>query len=137
MSVAPVVRRVIVCRKVEVTNPGPNQEYAIRGIIDLLRPPAGRTFPYRERGLWVFAQFVDGAGTHPVVLDVVRVGIDSETLIKSYRLPPVHMTRGRFFVLNRAYRLPDVPFPEAGIYEFRVRCGPSQNTDELRLEDHP
>jgi len=51
MSVAPVVRRVIVCRKVEVTNPGPNQEYAIRGPMDVIRPRVGLSFPYAARGL--------------------------------------------------------------------------------------
>lgn len=52
-----------------------------------------------------------------------------------FGLPPIHMTRGRFFVLNRGYRLPEVPFGEAGVYEFWIRCGNNVGADEVRLED--
>ena len=64
MSIAPIVRRVIVCRKVEVTDPGPNQSYTVRGIETIIRPPQSHGFPHREKELWLFAQFSDGAGSH-------------------------------------------------------------------------
>jgi hypothetical protein len=47
------------------------------------------------------------------------------------------MTAGRFVVLSRGQKLKSIPFPGPGIYEFRVRCGDSVATDEIRLEDEP
>jgi hypothetical protein len=137
MSIAPLVRRVIVCRKVEVTNPGPSQEYVIRGVITSVRPRTGITFPYREKDLWVFIQYSDGAGTHNPTLELVRMKLESEEVIATWRLPPIHMTAGRFAVLSRAHRLKSVPFPEPGVYEFRVRCAGNLASDEVRVEDRP
>ncbi len=137
MSVAPLVRRVIVCRKVEVTNPGPSQVYTVQGIETVIRLRGGKTFPHREAELWVFAQFSDGDGTHPVRFELVRQRLESEEVLVSVDLPPVHLTAGRFAVLNRGYKLTGVPFPEPGWYEFRVRCGTGVGTDEMRLEESP
>lgn len=137
MSVAPLVRRVIVCRKVEVTDPGPNQVYHLHGLVEAIRPRAGNGFPFREKELWLFVQYSDGAGTHHPSLELVRQTLEADELIMTWQLPPIHMTAGRFTVLSRAHRMPHVPFPEPGIYEFRVRCGDNHATDEVRLEGRP
>lgn len=135
MSVAPLVRRVIVCRKVEAS-PGPlGLPYTLRGVETSIRPPESRGFPYRETELWLFVQYADGDGTHPVRFELVRQHLESEEVVMALDLPPIHMTRGRFFVLNRGYKLTAVPFPEPGIYEFRIRSGTNRGGDEVRLED--
>lgn len=135
MSVAPLVRRVIVCRKVEAATGPLGLPYTVRGIETTIRPPADGTFPYQELELWLFVQYADGDGSHPVKFQLVRQHLESEEVVLALDLPPVHMTRGRFFVLNRGYRLARVPFPEPGIYEFQIRCGNNVGTDEIRLED--
>jgi hypothetical protein len=135
MSVAPLVRRVIVCRKVEAAMAPLGLPYTVRGVETTIRPPEGEAFPYRERELWLFVQYADGDGSHPVRFELVRQQLESEELVAAFDLPPIHLTKGRFFVLNRGYRLTDVPFREPGIYEFRIRCGSNLGIDEVRLED--
>lgn len=137
MSVAPLVRRVIVCRKVEASSGPLGLPYSARGVETTIRPPLGGLFPYCEDELWLFVQYADGQGTHPVKFELVRQHLESEEVVLAVDLPPIHMTRGRFFVLNRGYRMLQVPFDEPGIYEFRVRCGDNVQTDEIRLEERP
>ncbi|MDB5309738.1 MAG: hypothetical protein JWO38_3940 [Gemmataceae bacterium] len=137
MSVAPVVRRVIVCAKVEVDRAEPGYPYTLRRVLNTIRHSTGQEFPFTYPELWVFAQYVDGAGSHQILLDLVRVDVADETVIRQYRMPPVHMIAGRFFVLSRGYKISDVPFPEPGVYEFRVRCGVNIGVDEIRLERNP
>ena len=72
-----------------------------------------------------------------VKFEFVRQHLESEEVVLAFDLPPVHMTRGRFFVLNRGYRLPRLPFAQPGVYEFRVRCGNNVGVDEIRVEDVP
>jgi hypothetical protein len=134
MSVAPLVRRVVVCRKVEAGTGPFGLPYTVRGVETTLRSPAGQSFPLVERELWLFVQYTDGAGTHAVRFELVRQYLESEEVVLAYDLPPIHLTRGRFFVLNRGYRLPLMPFAEPGVYEFRIICGGNIGVDELRLE---
>lgn len=115
MSIAPLVRRVIVCRKVEAASAPLGLPYTARGIETTIRPPLGGAFPDIEPELWMFVQYADGAGSHPVWFELVRQHLESEQVVLTFDLPPVHLTRGRFFVLNRGYRLAQVPFPEPGI----------------------
>jgi hypothetical protein len=135
MSVAPIVRRVIVCRKVEVTDPGPYQSYTVRGIETSIRPLQGHGFPHREKELWLFAQFSDGAGSHTAHFELIHQHLESEEVVVEFDLPPVHMTSGRFSVLNRGYKLKGLMFPEPGVFEFRIRCGSGLSSDEIRLEE--
>ena len=137
MSVAPLVRRVIVCEKVEVGRAEPGYPYTLHNVVAILRPPAGHTFPFQEQELWVFAQFSDGEGSHPVFFELVRQELESETVILITQLPPVHLSAGRFYVQSRGYKLTGIPFPGPGIYEFRVRCGGNVAVDEVRMEDRP
>ena len=135
MSIAPLVRRVIVCRKVEASSGPLGLPYTVRGVETTIKPPLGGAFPYREQELWLFVQYTDGEGSHPVKFELVRQHLESEEVVFTLDLPPIHLTRGRFFVLNRGYHLPRIPFREPGIYEFRIRCGGNVGTDEIRLEE--
>ena len=135
MSVAPLVRRVIVCRKVEADSAQAGAPYTVKKVVTAIRPTPGNLYPITEEELWLFVQYTDGQGSHPVKFELVRQHLESEEMVLSLDLPPIHMTRGRFFVLNRGYRLTYLPFQTAGIYEFRIRCGENVGTDELRLED--
>ena len=130
---APLVRRVLLCRKVEVTSVGlPDEEYVIRGVLNTVRPGSGVPFPFLARGLWMFVQFSDGQGVHPIKLRVFRE--DDGALVGDFTLPPVRMNRERLAVLSRAYKLPEIPFRSPGVYEFRVVCGESAAADTLRVE---
>jgi hypothetical protein len=130
---APMIRRVLLCRKVEVTNAGlADEEYVTRGILDTVRPSSGIPFPFLARGVWMFVQFSDGEGVHPMKLRVFRE--DDGALVGDFTLPPVRMTRKRLAVLSRAYKLPEIPFRSPGVYEFRVVCGESVVADTLRVE---
>src|SRR5689334_184845 len=111
MSVAPLVRRVIACRKVEASTGPLSLPYTVRGVETTIGLPDG-SFPYVEPELWLFVQYSDGAGTHGVRFELVRQRLESEEVVLAFDLPPIHMTRGRFFVLNRGYRLAQIPFSE-------------------------
>jgi hypothetical protein len=63
MSVAPLVRRVIVCRKVEAAMAPLGLPYTVGGVETTIRPPVNGSFPYRERELWLFVQYADGEGS--------------------------------------------------------------------------
>jgi hypothetical protein len=65
MSVAPLVRRVIVCRKVEVANAGSNQLYHLRGVVNTIRPAIGLSFPYREKFGFLFSTRTEKEHTNP------------------------------------------------------------------------
>jgi hypothetical protein len=120
-----------------VANAGPNQTYALQGIETIIRLQPNLSFPHREREIWLFAQYSDGDGIHNVQFELVRQQLESEEVVMTFGLPPVHMTAGRFAILNRGYRLLGVPFPEPGWYEFRIRCGTGIAIDEIRLEESP
>jgi hypothetical protein len=135
MSVAPLVRRVLVCRKVEAESAQLGAPYTVRGVLTAVRPPAESGYPVREEELWLFAQYADGQGTHAVKFELVRLQLESDEVIPTFDSPPIHMTRGRFFVLNRGYRFTKLAFPAPGMYQFRIRCGVNVGTDELRLEE--
>jgi hypothetical protein len=81
MSVAPLVRRVIVCRKVEASSDPLGLPYTVRGVETDLRPPSAQSFPLHERELWLFVQYVDGEGTHPVRFELVRQNLESEEVV--------------------------------------------------------
>jgi hypothetical protein len=130
---APLVRRVLLCRKVEVTNAGlPEEEYVIRGVLNTVRSLSGVPFPFLARGLWMFVQFSDGQGVHSIKLRVFRE--DDGALVRDFTLPPVRMTIERLALLSRAYKLPEIPFRTPGVYEFRVVCGESVAADTIRVE---
>jgi len=137
MSVAPLVRRVVVCRKVEADSAQLGAPYTVRKVLTAIRPADGGPYPVREEELWLFVQYTDGQGSHPVKFELVRQHLDSEEVLLTVDLPPIHLTRGRFFVLNRGYRFVNLAFPAPGIYEFRIRCGVNAGTDDLRLEEVP
>jgi hypothetical protein len=83
----------------------------------------------------LMAKEADGEGSHPVKFELVRQDLESEEVILAFDLPPIHMTHGRFFVLNRGYKLTHVVFPAAGINEFRILCVNNVGADEIRLEE--
>jgi hypothetical protein len=114
---------------------GPNQEYVLRGILDVVRSTPSVPFPFRARGIWMFVQYSDGDGVHSAKLRVFRE--HDGFLVGEYSLPPVRMTGGRLVVLSRAYRLPEIPFFEPGVYEFRVVCGENVAADTIRVEEAP
>ncbi len=131
MSVAPIIRRVISCQEVAADIVNPGRPYTIRGVLSTIQ---ATTFPHVASEFWVFVQYVDGSGSHPVTLEMFRMEVAAEKLIKRIDLPPIHLTQGRFSVLSRAYKLSGMPFPQPGIYEIRIKCGVNVGVDELRLE---
>jgi hypothetical protein len=131
MSVAPVIRRVIVCQRIVADIRVPERPYTISGLVNTIR---ATEFPHLAEEFWVFVQYSDGYGSHPVSLEVVLTGIEEEKVIKRIALPPIHLTQGRFDVLSRAYKLTAIPFPQPGVYEIRIKCGDNCGTDEIRLE---
>ncbi len=131
MSVAPLVRRVIACQKITVDLNAPGMPYTLHGVWSSIRVPR---FSYLFPELWLFAQYSDGDGTHRPVVQIVRTELETETEVIQFALPPVHLTKGRFYILSRAYKLSRIPFERAGWYELRIRCGTNVARDEIRME---
>jgi hypothetical protein len=131
MSVAPLIRRVIACQKITVDSSAPGMPYTLHGVLGSIKAPR---FPFLFPELWLFVQYADGDGTHLPIAEVIRTELADETAVMRIPLPPIHMTKGRFYVLSRAYKLRRIPFRDAGLYEFRIRCGANSAADEIRME---
>jgi hypothetical protein len=92
MSVAPLVRRVVVCRKVETDSAQPGTPYTVKKVLTAVRPTAGGSYPLREDEIWLFVQYTDGQGSHPVKFELVRQHLESEEILLTFDLPPIHTT---------------------------------------------
>jgi hypothetical protein len=125
----PVVFRVLLCWKSEPSKEVPGA-IAIHGLIDTIRVRGN--FPCLLPGLCVFAQFTDGSGTHQPQLRIIRE--EDNFLVTLIPLQPFTMPPGRLIVFNRDYRLPPIPFPTPGNYQFRVVCGESVQSHTVRVE---
>jgi hypothetical protein len=113
------------CREVIWNANDPEAPYTLRGVIQSLRPRTG--YPtYLAQPVHLYAEFFGEAGERDVWFDLVRLVFDAdgdladeveETVFGpfSLNLTPNLFVQGRWYVLRR------VPFPAAGLYEFRLR----------------
>lgn len=120
----------------------PEAPYTLRGVIHSLCPRTG--YPtYLDQPLHLYVEYYGEAGEQDVWFDLVRLVFDDdgdltdeveETVFGpfSLNLLPNRFVQGRCYVLRR------VPFPSAGLYEFRMRVGGVAEpliTQRVQLED--
>src|SRR5258708_7328428 len=95
MSVlTPIVRHLLVCLDVDYDLNDPHHPYSLRRIVAKLSPPSGVSYPLVADTLWVFAQFIDGHGSHRLFIDLVRRDgpePSQETVIRTYGPYMVHL----------------------------------------------
>jgi hypothetical protein len=109
----PVVRHLLVCRRVTFDLSAPGAAYSLHGLITQLQLEAGAEFPIAVPELWAFLQVFGDAGEYEIWIELVAVDGEGEAVGEATSDGP--------FVL----RVPD----EAWLVESRVpfgeRLGPS------------
>lgn len=121
-SPSPVVRLFVPCSAVRCDTTVLPNRYTLEDPFSALRPPAGRSYPFRAAELWLFCQLTDATGVHLVEVDLLPdLGAPARTL-HSFR---VDMGADRLAVRNYAVRLRQVPFQGPGLYEVHLRVGSS------------
>jgi hypothetical protein len=96
--------------------------YSLHGLITRLRPDDDIGYPLCVETVWLLAQLYGELGRYQVSVDLVRVGDDDaadDDPVKVYGLGPARVREGQF-VEGVRFRLTHVPFPTAGLYEFRL-----------------
>lgn len=82
--------------------------------------PAGAVFPFRLADLWLYAQLTDGVGTFDVRVEMRQL-LDGGGRRSVGAGVPTRMTfpgGQQLLVFDSAFHMKQVPFREAGLYEF-------------------
>jgi hypothetical protein len=105
-GVVPLGKIVYVCDDV-IQDPA-SQKVHVLGTFDVIRTPAGATYPHRLAQLCVFAQLTGGIG----VVTVQAKALDASSGAEVFGSPLYRVTfPGGHRLLTVAIRLQDCPFP--------------------------
>ena len=130
----PVVRHLVLCKHVEYDFDDPSAPYSLRNIITALYPANGRSYPLAQESLWVYAQASGDPGDYEIWLDLIPLDEEGDDAADGITFGPwVLRVHDGVFVESRAWVLRNVPFPIAGLYEFRLRHGPEVLASEQLL----
>ena len=115
----PVVRHFIACERIEHA-PG-RRNVALINLIHAIRPAAGALYPLIRRQLSLYVLLTDGSGRISCQLRLLLIE-EKETEI--YTTPPLTRDLGPdpLAVIGWPLVLQNVPFPQPGLYEFRLLC---------------
>ena len=95
--------------------------------------PKNCEFPFRVDYLWVYVHLAGGVGISEVMIEMVQHMPDGTRIVRG-RGPARQLefhSADRFVGVDFAFRLKRVPFPAAGLYEFRVVSGGDQLTGHI------
>ena len=114
-------RHLLVCREVLRDPFAPGAAYSLRGLVVFLQPNDDIGYPLAAESLVLFAQVFGDAGQYDFWVDLVFVEDDgSESHVTTYG-PMAASVRPGQFVEALTFPISNVPFPQPGIYEFRLR----------------
>jgi hypothetical protein len=112
-----------VCQNVTYDAGNPGAPYSLQGVVTVIgwEPPGDGLLDL----LWVFAQGSGDPGEYEVWLELVSLDDEGEDAGEETSFGPLTwvMPEG-VFAHSRAWILRNIPFPNPGVYEFRLRCGP-------------
>ncbi len=118
-------RHLLLCREVVFDSNQPESPYTLRGMLTAIRMI--KSFPSTtDEPVYLYVEYFGSAGYYEAWFDVEHLLYngdgenDGEEPVGSYgpfdlKLFPEMFVHSRFYVLRR------VPYPIAGIYEFRLR----------------
>lgn len=115
-------RHLVVCREVVYDPLDAEAPYSLRGLLTALRPDDDYGYPWCLELVCLFAQLFGEPGRYVVRIELVRIsedGSDVGTAATVYGPAPVWVRVGEF-VEWAWFMLTYVPFPEPGLYEFRL-----------------
>ena len=115
----PVVRHFIACERIDTAAGSAQTEYSLHNVIHAIRTLPGVGYPRIHPLLYLFAQMTNGRGSHS--FQIQKVLLDDES---TYTCPPVILDLGADPLVVHAYpfRLKNIRFQRAGLYEFRLLC---------------
>lgn len=98
----------------------PGAAFSLRGLIVSVQPHDDVGYPIIMEDLAVFAQFWGEQGEYRIWLALYEIPDDGEPVrVADHGLFSIRVRPGRF-VEGLHMRLRKVPFPRAGLYEFRM-----------------
>lgn len=120
-----VCARLIACGNIRADHGNPDSGYSLERVLVHVRPADGRGFPFRALRIWLFAQRHGTPGEYVIRVRVVRVGLDADgdevELDGGVEFGPWEIALpGDSYVECFGIPLSEVPFPEAGVYEFQL-----------------
>jgi hypothetical protein len=115
----PVVRHFIACERIE-HSPG-SRNVGLYNLIHAIRPASDAIYPLIRRNLCLYVLLTDGSGRLPFQ---VRLMFIEEEETEIYTTPPLSRDLGSnpLAVMGWPLVLRNVPFPQPGLYEFRLLC---------------
>ena len=137
-SVLPTVRLLFACDHAEFL--ADDEKWVLKNPWSVVALPEGAKFPFRVQEFWVYAQLVGGIGKVEAMVEMCEVKPDGtrhlrgRSAVHEFDFEGVHRLGG----IDFAFPMRRVPFPESGLYEFRVTSGEGLipgMTFELRVLD--
>ena len=120
----PVIRHLLVCQDIVYDFANPLAPYSLRGIITVLGPESGESYPLLCDLLWMFTQGSGDPGEYEIWIDLVPVDEEGNATADETTFGPwLWIIPEGVYIESRAWRLRNLPFQQPGLYEFRLRCG--------------
>jgi|GEM_PF-5567059 len=120
----PVVRHLLVCRRISYDLNAPGAAYTLHALITQLQLEAGAEFPVVVPELWAFLQVFGEVGEYEIWIELAAVDGEGEVLGEATSYGPLVLrVPDGVWVVNRAYRLANARLLRFGLHEVRVWCG--------------
>ena len=120
----PTVRLLLPCGEAYFV---PDDEvWVVRDPWAVVRPPEGRTFPFRLEDVWLYAQLIGGRGTAELCIEAAQLmeGTTGGGTRRHVGIGPSRhvdlTTEHPLVAVQLSFRLKQVPFRAEGQYEFRI-----------------
>ena len=139
-GIIPTVRLMFACDHAEYL--ADDEKWVLKHPWTVVALPDGAKFPFRVEEFWVYAQLAGGIGAVDVMVEMRQIKPDGtrrlcgRSAVRTFDFDNVPRLGG----IDFAFRLKKVPFPCAGVYEFRLTCGEGVLPGviaELRVLDRP
>jgi hypothetical protein len=121
----PVVRHLLLCQHIGYDTGNPEAPYSLHGLVSQLAPEADDEFPLMLPELFVFFQAFGDAGDYQIWIDLIPVDENGDPVGEEVTYGPcVLVIRETSGLESRGWRLLNLPFAAAGLYEVWLWCGP-------------
>lgn len=101
----------------------------------VLALPPGSRFPFRAEEAWVYVQLTDGVGEFRLSVELRQLRDDrTRRTVGWSEATPYNLPGGaQIFSTDAVFRLKNLPFREAGLYEFYVTAEDERAGDRIEL----
>ena len=127
MSVAPVVRHLIACKKEPTLN---GADPSVHDIMYTIRPKKGTSYPLWQRPFYVFAMIAGGRGPCAFRVEMRLVALDAdmsevETNVGSSKSGSYDFANDPLSTRFLSLMMPPILLPKSGVYRLCAICDDS------------